>query len=51
MSHLYMGWILCYVKGHLYRRAHKHEDAAYKYCVRCQHPVAVRKRRATVEAS
>ncbi len=40
-----LGWILCKVKGHSWRKAHKNEDRDHKYCKRCPEKVAVKHRK------
>ena len=37
--------LICKLRGHRYRRAHKDEDAGSKYCMRCGHGVAIRSRK------
>lgn len=37
--------IACKRNGHIFRRAHTNEDQALKFCRRCGHSVAVKKRK------
>jgi prophage protein DUF1660 len=39
-----IGWILCKLKGHNFRRARKGQDQSLKYCRRCPASTAIRKR-------
>ena len=37
--------LICKLRGHRYRRAHKDEAAGNKYCARCGRGVAIRARK------